>query len=937
MQIDRIVPFFPRLPHLLLTITLLGNATLGTATFGTTTLAAQPGSLEGTVRDSATGEGLPGATIRLQRVEVNAEPTGGVANIDGAFNLRGLPSGIYQVSASSLGYNDAPDTVVTIPPGGSVQIDFLLSEAINLEGSTVVVTASKRSEKATDAPASTTVISAQEVSEESAVSPTDYVRGVKGLDVVQGGLAQSTIVARGFNNAFSGNLTTITDNRFANLPSLRYNASYFIPVVNEDIEQIEIVRGPGSALYGPNATNGVMHIITRSPFSSAGTWLSATIGERDLFQGMARHAGLLSDRFGYKISAQYMRGTDWGYNDPAEQSALDAFLIQNPGLDRNNLPDSVLVGQRDSAMERFGGEVRADWFISDEARLTLSTGVTLAANNTDATGIGAAQAQDWSYWYHQVRFRWNDLFAQAFLNRSDAGNSYALRTGLPIVDRSTVFVTQLQHQSAIGERELLTYGVDMILTNPVTDSTVTGRNEEDDHVSELGIYLQSETTLIEERLDLIGALRLDHHSRLTDLILSPRAALVWTPEEIGSFRITYNRAYSAPSTNDLFLDVVAERTEVLDIRAAGVPESGYTFRFGDNGDPLIRSHFSPDPSAYYTIDQVHLFWDALKEAASNSDAVPEIFRSVVQGLPAPDPGEIGTLLRVLDPNSRAFEPFDGVVGDREQVRPTINSTVEFGWQGDLFDRVALSVDIYRSDYTDFVGPLETITPSVFFEATTLKTYLTEALIADGNDTAIAELLAGGIVTQISGEAGNPDALGVPIATITPEQAGDPTAVMLTYRNYGDITIYGTDIGLQVGLLPGLGVAANFSWVDNNFFEDLDEVADLSLNAPKFKANAGATWRDQNIGANASILFSHVDGFQVRSGVYSGEVPTYSTLSIKGGYRLPFLKGVTAHVTIQNLLTWVEGAETNVFETRHREFVGTPGLGRLGSLRVVWEF
>lgn len=928
MVINRFVPLSAIPLILTFSLLLLGSASV---------VSAQPGSLEGRVTDVTTGEGLPGATVRMQPLDSRAEPTGGVAGVDGSYRVRGLPGGRYRVVISSLGYENSPDTVLAVVAGRTLRYDVSLSEAINLEGTTVVVTASRQSEKATDAPASTSVISAQEVSEETAVTPADYVRDVRGLDVVQGGLAQNTIVARGFNNAFSGNLTTITDNRFANLPSLRYNAYYFIPVVNEDIEQIEIVRGPGSALYGPNATNGVMHIITRSPFSSAGTWVSATFGERDLFHGMARHAGLLSDRFGYKISAQYMRGTDWGYDDPAEQSALEDYLILNPELDRNNLPDSVLVGRRDSAMERFGGEVRADWFLSDEARLTFSTGLTVAANNTDASGIGAAQAQDWEYWYHQVRFRWNRLFAQAFLNRSDAGKTYALRTGLPIVDRSTVFVTQLQHQSSFGEKQTLTYGVDVILTNPDTDSTVTGRNEEDDDISELGIYLQSETNLIEERLDFIAALRLDRHSRISDLILSPRAALVWTPENLGAFRATYNRAYSAPTTNDLFLDVVAERTELFDIRAAGVPESGYTFRFDDGGRPLIRSHFSADPSAFYGIDEVHLFWDALKSAATASDAIPEGLKVLVAGIPAPEAGRIGTVLKGLDPNTRAFEEFEGKVRDREQVRPTINSTIELGWQGEIAERISIGIDLYRSDYTDFVGPLETITPSVFFEPVALRAYLTEALIAQGQDTAVAGLLAGGIVSQISGQTGNPDQLGVPIATITPEQAGDPTAVMLTFRNYGDITIYGADIGLQIGILPGLGVGGNVSWVSENFFENLDSVADLSLNAPKLKYNLGATWRDQSLGTNASLHFRHVDGFEVRSGVYSGYVPTYSTLSLNAGYRLPFIEGLTLNLSIQNLLTWVEDAETSPFETRHREFVGTPEIGRLGSVRVVYQF
>ena len=863
---------------------------------GSDELQAQPATVQGVIRDAASGEGLPGAVVRFYRTDRDAEPAGGVADINGAYRLRGLAPGTWRAVASSIGYDDSEEIIVELAAGSVTELDFSLDEAATPEGTAVVITASKRSEKATEAPASTSVITAQEIEQENAVTPADYVRGTKGLDIVQGGLAQNTIVARGFNNAFSGTLRTITDHRFANLPSLRYNAYYFIPLVNEDIEQIEIVRGPGSALYGPNATSGVMHIITRSPFSSAGTWASITVGERDLFQGMVRQAGLFSDRVGYRISAQYMQGTDWGYDDPAEASALESYLGEHPEIDSNNIPDTVLVARRDSAMKRFGGEARVDWLITDEARLTLSTGMTLAINNTDATGIGAAQAQDWSYWYHQARFRWNRLFVQAFLNRSDAGETYALRTGLPIVDRSTVFVVQAQHQSSIGEREELTYGVDVILTNPVTDSTVTGRNEEDDRVEEYGVYVQSQTSIIEDRLDLVGALRVDRHSRIDDLILSPRAAVVWTPEDIGAFRLTYNRAYSAPTTNDLYLDIVAERTELFDIRAAGVPESGYTFRRNDRGEPLVRSHFSPDPAQYYDPSETHLFWEGLKQAASQSDAVPDALRQLVLALPAPPPGRVGTELRVLDPNTRAFERFDGTVGDRSQVRPTINSTIEFGWQGTIFDRISLSVDLYRSHYTDFVGPLETITPSIFYEPNSLRSYLTEVLSEGSSDTTLAFTIASLFVDELSGEVGDPERLGVPIGAITPEQAGDPTAVMLTFRNYGNITLYGTDVGIEIGVLPGLGIGGNFSWVDRNFFEDLDGVADLSLNAPKFKVNAGARWYDGDLGANASALVRHVDGFEVRSGVYSGYLPSYTTLSLETGYRLPWIDGASVNLT-----------------------------------------
>ena len=904
-------------------------------------LWSQPGSLEGKVVDAETDDPLPGATVQVVRAGRGGNAQGGVARGDGTYLIKGLPAGTYRATISSIGYGTVSDTLVEIRAGERTELNVRLPQEGIADGG-VVVTASRRPEKVTSAPASTSVITAQEVEEKTAISTVDYVRGVKGLDVVQRGLAQNTVVARGFNNAFSGTLTSLTDNRFANIPSLRYNGYYFIPLVNEDIERIEIVRGPGSALYGPNASNGVMHIITRSPLSSSGTWVSVAGGERDVFQGMFRHAGTVGNRFGYKISGQYMRGEDWGYIDTAEASArrtaIADSLAVDPGFDTN----SVLIGLRDSAMERLGGEARIDWLVTDEASLVLSTGMTLAINNTDATGVGAAQAQDWQYWYHQARFRWRELFVQAFLNRSDAGETYLLRTGQPIIDRSTVFVTQAQHSTTIGPKERLTYGLDVILTNPVTDSTVTGRNENDDSFNEIGLYVQSETELVEDRLDLVAALRLDKHSRLDDPVISPRAAVVWTPEDLGAFRLTYNRAYSAPSTNDMFLDIVAQSVRVdsgfgFNVRASGVPKEGYSFRFDAEGDPMMRSFLAPDPSRYIETDDIGAIWTSIQRIAKNLLPNPAL-GGIVDAIPAPPKGTLQTELRVLNPNTGTFDSFARKrVSGREQVLPTINNTIELGWQGVLFDRVGLSVDLYRSQYNNFVGPLETITPTVFFNAESLTNYLVDVFVENGVSEEQAQVFAALFVPQLAGEAGSKDNPGLPLGTVSPNEAADSTAVLLTYRNYGDITLYGYDIGMQVGVVDGLTLSGNLSYVDKNFFPNLDSVADLSLNAPKFKFNIGADWRSARLGLNAALLFRHVDGFPVRSGVYAGEVPGYSTLSLNAGYDLPWVKGLTLSLTAQNLLTWVEGSDESPFELRHAEFVGTPAIGRLVMGRVAYEF
>ncbi|HVZ38622.1 MAG TPA: TonB-dependent receptor [Candidatus Kapabacteria bacterium] len=904
-RIERI----PRSTFLLLSILLLHAPTLH----------AQTGALAGRVTEEGSGAPLSGATIRVSGSGNGTQVSGGISHSDGSFTVKGIPAGTYTVEISYVSYTTFHRTDVKIAAGETTRLEAALAQhALSIDE--IVVSASRRPEKVTSAPASVSVVSAREIQEQPALTTVEHLKGITGLDIVQSGLTQSNVVARGFNNAFSGTLMVLTDNRIASVPSLRLNAYNFIPLVNEDIQQIEVIRGPGSALYGPNTANGVLHILTRSPFSSTGTWLSVAGGERDLFQGMMRHAGTIGERLGYKISAQYMRGTDWGFTDSVELAARRDFLADT--AHRGVLPDTLRIARRDSSIERVAGEVRLDYAPTDDLTAILAVGANMAVRNPDITGVGGAQARNWLYTYYQARVLYRDLFVQAFLNRSDAGESYLLRTGAPVVDRSTQFVAQAQYSNTFEGIGRLAYGVDYLLTNPVTDSTITGGNEGNDDITEVGAYVQAEATLIPERLDLVAAGRVDRHSRLKDPIFSPRAALVYTPAADQTIRATFNTAYSAPTTNDLFLDIVAQHTPVFDVRATGVPENGFTFQRGTDGhalmhgNPLFGYDASPRP-----VSDIAPAWHALQALVRASGI--GLLDSV-----APPPAST-VELRTVNAGTGGFDS-TGEPADRPGIRPTINSTFELGYRGVIEKSIVLSVDLYRSHYHDFIGPLQAMTPNVFFNRTALTAYLLDALSRMknvGDSTQLAELAR--VLADTASK--------IPFGVISPVGATDPNAVLFASRNYGDITIYGYDIGVQAAVTRELTLNGTASYVDKNFFHNLDGVSDLALNAPKFKYSVGAEYRNPAIGLNADARLRHVDGFAVNSGVYIGSVPSYSVVDVNVGYRLPFVERMNLGLSVQNLLTWVEGSSESPFTLRHAEFVGTPALGRLAMLRATYEF
>ena len=669
---------------------------------------AQTGTLAGRVMDAESGETIANAVVRVIAAD-GSEVAGDLTDSDGRFELQ-VPPGAYEVEVTSLGFASRRiDTTVAAGAGEPMSI-ALVVEAVELNP--IVVSASRRPQKRLDAPAAVETVEKEEIRERAAPTVIDHVKGEAGVDVSQTGLTQSNVVARGFNNIFSGALLVMSDYRYAQVPSLRVNAYNFIPVTNLDLERVEIVLGPGAALYGPNSANGVLHMISASPIDDPGTTISMAAGERAVFHTEARHAQRVGENMGIRVSGQYFRGNDWRYIDPAEAAAREAALVTDP---------DTKIGLRDFDQERWSAEGRFDVRPWEDGEVVLSAGVNTALSSIELTGLGAGQADNWRYTYAQARLKKGNFFAQTFANFSESGETFILPTGMAIIDESYVWAAQGQHATQFGTRERLTYGVDWQHTVPRTEGTITGRNEDDDTINELGGYLHSETALTDQ-LELVAAARLDWHNRLEDLVLSPRAGLVYRPQETHNLRLTYNRAFSTPTTNNLFLDLVAGRIPVgpvgYDIRTLGTPESGFTFSRdcpgGFDGGFCMRSPFAPGMELPANAS---VAWNTLVQTLAPPPLQPLL--PLIQ-----DPGAaVGTVLRRFDSTARTFVPDAVGPVDIARIEPTITTTAEIGYKGLIGNRLLLAADVYYSEVQDFVTPLRVETPTVFLDPATTAAFL----------------------------------------------------------------------------------------------------------------------------------------------------------------------------------------------------------------------
>ena len=118
----------------------------------------------------------------------------------------------------------------------------------------------------------------------------------------------------------------------------------------------------------------------------------------------------------------------------------------------------------------------------------------------------------------------------------------------------------------------------MLLTRPDTERTINGINKEDDNINEMGAYLQSETKILPQ-LKFIAAGRVDDHNQLEDIVLSPRLALAYQPNDDHNLRVTYNRAFNTPRTSDLFLDILSVK-DPFRLGANFQPALGFSLPIG---------------------------------------------------------------------------------------------------------------------------------------------------------------------------------------------------------------------------------------------------------------------------------------------------------------------------------------------------------------------
>jgi outer membrane receptor for ferrienterochelin and colicins len=602
---------------------------------------AQSGTIRGTVTDAS------GSPIAGVDVVVIGRTFVATTNAQGQYEIRSVPGGTYTVEAIRIGYRSG-STVATVTGGGVATADFMLTRgAVLLEG-LVVSSASRRTEKVTEAPATIGVVTSRALDEYGSPNVGELLARQKGVDYVRSGVVGTGINVRGLNSAFNPKNLQMNDGRLSTLVATGLPFGALSTSVKDDIERIEIVLGPTAALYGPNAHNGLVNTISKDPRTSPGTSFVVGGGSHSTGYGRIRHAQALNERFAFKAAGEYFRATeiDW----------VDTVYI---GSGANAVAREELELNRDADALR--GEGAFYYTIMPETDLIFAFGGS-KSNNIGPTNAGRNQIQDWIIGYGQLRFASPHVFAQVYHTLSKTDSTYAInqRTQNYWTFRNAGFSEEESLQRSYKEQWNSQFGVALQRGALFQDNsrrwnaevqynntfmgygvTVGGQFQRDMadsrntylldadgaiKLNQTGVYAQLDAPLGTTGLRLIAAARYDDHDLYGSNFI-PKGGLVYGRGNT-TLRATYGKGIAAPTilnlSGNLFGGLVLGNGEGFTLNDGTMvkPLEVETIQSYEAGvRTLLGGRVSVDMNAYY--NQSENFISPLVNIASAANPVTQ--------------------------------------------------------------------------------------------------------------------------------------------------------------------------------------------------------------------------------------------------------------------------------------------------------------------------
>ncbi|HRG22935.1 MAG TPA: TonB-dependent receptor [Chitinophagaceae bacterium] len=328
---------------------------------------AQTVTVSGSVRNSSSKETVPAVSV-----SVKGTTKGTYTNSDGEFSIN-VPKLPVVLVFSSIGYEDQEITVSDASK--PVSVDFKVSSSLGQE---VVVSATRTPTRLLESPVTVERMSSAVIRNSAAPNYYEAIGNLKGVDVHTASLTFRTITTRGFVSSGNTRLNQLIDGMDNQAPGLNFSVGSVIGPSDLDVDNVEVLSGASSALYGSGGMNGTVLVTTKSPFKYQGLSYNVKTGmmhadskqrsTSPFYDWSFRWAKAYNNKLGIKIAASLVKGNDWEAEDYRNKQQI-GILSKVVGGNRQNDPNY-------NGINMYGDETSADmagfsFFVQDQTRRSI--------------------------------------------------------------------------------------------------------------------------------------------------------------------------------------------------------------------------------------------------------------------------------------------------------------------------------------------------------------------------------------------------------------------------------------------------------------------------------------------------------------------------------------------------------------------------------------
>ncbi len=814
--------------------------------------------------------------------------------------------------------------------------------------SEVVISASRASESVLKSPVSIEVLDARRIRQSAQPSYFDAIENLKGVQLLTSSLGFKVYNTRGFAATTNVRFVQLVDGRDNQAPHIGAPIASALAPSDLDIQQVELVPGVASALYGLNALNGLVNILTRNPFDSPGLSVGQKTGINHLNDAAVspqvysetslRYARRLGNRFAFKVNLVYQRGYDWvaGNRDdlnPNGNASLSLFGADNPAYDpvngygneSANRRTVTLGGKRysigrtgyyeaevtDYRLRNLRGDVSLHYRFSPTVELAYTYQGATLDNVYQRTN--RFRLENYQLDQHSLTLTTPSIQIRAYRSHENTGESYNIRSMAENIDKSfktdnqwfTDFTNQFNTDTKAGlavpdalrnARAAADKGRPVPGT-PAFNELIARLRDINNWDIGAALRVQSwmyhlegqvePTQVLWKRFREQTGLNIQAGFDFRRYVVFPDGNYFINPSEPGQ-NLVYGKTGGFVQLSRLFLDDKLKVSGSLRL---------------DKND-YFNARLNPRFSAVYSPADAH----NIRVSYQNGYRFPSLFEGFtninsggvkrVGGLPIMSRGIYENAYLVTSIN--AFQA--AITTDVNTNKLTTDQAIQK-------NKGLLKQSPYTYLKPEQVNSVELGYKGLFFRQ---RLYVDVDVYYTAYQNFIAQVNAN------LARGTNPDSMAYYFSSSTTQDR-----YRLWTNSQTRVYNYGASVGLRYSLTQNWSAAGNASFAKLDRAENGDGL-ESSFNTPRWITNLslsnGNLWR----GIGFSVNYKHQDGFLWQSELATGTVAAINTLDAQVSYRLP------------KLPLLLKAGGTNLLNTPYYTFIGGPAVGGLYYTNLVWE-